>query len=90
MLPPYLEGQFHEVFPLEGSVGAGHGNHLRLLHQEIVDAVTRTTQQLKRTELLQLLEDLAQVAETSLQSTTQQLLAAQMMLHKHVQCPTVI
>ena len=64
-------------------MGAGHGDHLRLLHQEIVDAVTRTTQQLKRTELLQLLEDLAQVAETSLQSPTQQMLAAQMMLHTY-------
>lgn len=55
-------------------MSAGHGNDLGLLHQEVVDAVTRAAQQLKRTELLQLLEDLAQVPETSLQFPTQQIL----------------
>lgn len=48
-----LEGKLNKVSPLEGGVGAGHGNDLGLLHQQVVDPVPPCSQQLKRTELLQ-------------------------------------
>ena len=45
---------------------AGHGNDLCLLHQQVVDAVSGTAQKLKWSELLQLLEYLAQMSKAAL------------------------
>ncbi len=51
-----LECQFYEVLPLECCVGAGHGNDLGLLDQQVVDPVSARPQQLKGTELLPAME----------------------------------
>ena len=40
--------------PLESSVGASHGDYLGLPNHQVIDAVTPTTQQLKRTETLKI------------------------------------
>lgn len=42
-------------------MGAGHGDDLGLLDEEVVGAVIARAEQLKRTELLQLSEDAAEV-----------------------------
>ena len=39
-----LESQLNEVPPLEGSVCAGHGYDLSLLHQQVVDTVSPAAQ----------------------------------------------
>lgn len=62
----HLECQLHKVLSLEGSMGTCHGNDLGLLDQQVVDTVSRATQQFKWPKLLQLFKDLAQMTEASL------------------------
>ena len=49
----YLESDIDKVATFEGSVRAGHGDDLGLLHQQVVGSIGSAAQQLKRSELLQ-------------------------------------
>ena len=57
-----LEAQLDQLLPLQGGVGAGHGNDLCLLHAQIPRSIQSRAEQFKRPELVQLGENVGNVS----------------------------